>query len=274
MDSDEYDSSNSRRSSLAISALLNDDSVDPITSTRLTPEEKRENRKTWPGFLTEDAPKAKRKRISTQQFNRLMAIFQQTDTPSSEVREHLAEELDMTKREVQVWFQNRRAKASRARAAAAAISNANHNNDHHIVNNMTIRYDQPSPSFPTFPPSPPILPAIQQQQQRQPVISYTPPPPRRASFASSLPPTRPSSSSSISSSSLQPIAPMPPPSTQRPLSANAAITPIYPTSHVQSIAPRKHSIHQGFENLSLQHRDRRPAKKRPKSVIELYKNPL
>jgi ribosomal protein S24E len=31
-----------------------------------------------------------------------MDIFQQTDTPSSEVREHLAEELGMTKREVQV----------------------------------------------------------------------------------------------------------------------------------------------------------------------------
>lgn len=56
-----------------------------------------------------------------------MEIFEQTDTPSSDVRENLANELDMTKREVQVrkmgiwswtnpyqvWFQNRRAKLNR-----------------------------------------------------------------------------------------------------------------------------------------------------------------
>jgi hypothetical protein len=46
--------------------------------------------------------KAKRKRISPAQYNRLMEIFDQTDTPSSEIRENLADELDMTKREVQV----------------------------------------------------------------------------------------------------------------------------------------------------------------------------
>jgi hypothetical protein len=46
--------------------------------------------------------KAKRKRISTHQYNRLIEIFQQTDTPSSVMRESLADELNMTKREVQV----------------------------------------------------------------------------------------------------------------------------------------------------------------------------
>ncbi|ORE21943.1 hypothetical protein BCV71DRAFT_168896, partial [Rhizopus microsporus] len=55
--------------------------------------------------------KAKRKRITPAQYNRLMEIFDQTDTPSSEIRENLATELDMTKREV--WFQNRRAKLNR-----------------------------------------------------------------------------------------------------------------------------------------------------------------
>ncbi|ORZ03112.1 homeobox domain-domain-containing protein, partial [Syncephalastrum racemosum] len=54
--------------------------------------------------------KAKRKRITPQQFERLMEVFDQTDTPSTEIREKLADELGMTKREVQVWFQNRRAK--------------------------------------------------------------------------------------------------------------------------------------------------------------------
>lgn len=46
--------------------------------------------------------KAKRKRIMTHQYNRLVQVFQITDTPSSEIRRQLAEELDMTKREVQV----------------------------------------------------------------------------------------------------------------------------------------------------------------------------
>lgn len=46
--------------------------------------------------------KAKRKRILPYQYNRLMEIFYSTDTPSSEVREKLADELGMTKREVQV----------------------------------------------------------------------------------------------------------------------------------------------------------------------------
>ncbi|KAI9478221.1 MAG: homeobox domain-containing protein [Benjaminiella poitrasii] len=59
--------------------------------------------------------KAKRKRILPHQYQRLMETFESTDTPSSEIREQLAEELDMTKREVQVWFQNRRAKVSRNR---------------------------------------------------------------------------------------------------------------------------------------------------------------
>ncbi|KAI8888010.1 homeobox-domain-containing protein, partial [Backusella circina FSU 941] len=63
--------------------------------------------------------KAKRKRISPAQYNRLMEIFDQTDTPSSEIRENLANELDMTKREVQVWFQNRRAKMNRSKQTNA-----------------------------------------------------------------------------------------------------------------------------------------------------------
>ncbi|KAG0177554.1 Mix paired-like homeobox [Apophysomyces sp. BC1034] len=66
--------------------------------------------------------KAKRKRILPHQYNRLMYVFEQTDTPSSEMREQLAIELEMTKREVQVWFQNRRAKNSRARVKAAGGS--------------------------------------------------------------------------------------------------------------------------------------------------------
>ncbi|KAI8969728.1 Homeodomain-like protein [Pilobolus umbonatus] len=95
---------NSRRNSLSISALLNEDTVDPIHQLHTTPPSSPIN-------------KTKRKRITSLQYNRLMEVFDQTDTPSSEIRENLAAELDMTKREVQVWFQNRRAKMNRVKHA-------------------------------------------------------------------------------------------------------------------------------------------------------------
>ncbi|KAM3583697.1 hypothetical protein VKS41_003669 [Umbelopsis sp. WA50703] len=65
------------------------------------------------GIVVCGITKGKRKRISPEQLRTLVQVFKETDTPSSEVREKLAEQLDMSKREVQVWFQNRRAKASR-----------------------------------------------------------------------------------------------------------------------------------------------------------------
>lgn len=87
----------SRRGSLAISALLNDDTANlnqqisgDVSSGTTSP------------VSGSQSSKVKRKRISPMQYNRLMEIFDQTDTPSSEIRENLAEELMMTKREVQV----------------------------------------------------------------------------------------------------------------------------------------------------------------------------
>jgi Homeodomain len=46
--------------------------------------------------------KAKRKRITPEQLVDLLALFEKTDTPSFEVREKLANQLNMTNREVQV----------------------------------------------------------------------------------------------------------------------------------------------------------------------------
>ncbi|RUS17513.1 hypothetical protein BC938DRAFT_476227 [Jimgerdemannia flammicorona] len=48
------------------------------------------------------APKAKRKRITPEQLADLVALFEQTDTPSFEVREKLAKKLGMTNREIQM----------------------------------------------------------------------------------------------------------------------------------------------------------------------------
>lgn len=155
---------NSRRSSLAISALLNDVSIDPMqhplapnTTTQLpwnhdvkfrlpsclplpspSPMDyspissgssspngsldsfSRHSSITEPpdlwshsrtgmhqtnnGIIVSSLAKAKRKRILPHQYKRLMETFEKTDTPSSEIRSKLADELDMTKREVQVNY--------------------------------------------------------------------------------------------------------------------------------------------------------------------------
>ncbi|KAI9487302.1 MAG: hypothetical protein EXX96DRAFT_552604 [Benjaminiella poitrasii] len=113
-----------RRSSLSISALLNKDVVEPVKAVKSL-----ENRPPLSHMPSSDTTattstseshlfKAKRKRISPHQYSRLMETFNLTDTPSSEIRENLALELKMTKREVQVWFQNRRAKMNRLKNAS------------------------------------------------------------------------------------------------------------------------------------------------------------
>ncbi|GAA5832921.1 hypothetical protein JCM11251_000531 [Rhodosporidiobolus azoricus] len=62
----------------------------------------------------------KRKRITPEQLVRLTSVFETTDSPSYDVRDKIGAEIGMTNREVQVWFQNRRAKVNRQRQAALA----------------------------------------------------------------------------------------------------------------------------------------------------------
>ncbi|ORX95944.1 Homeodomain-like protein, partial [Basidiobolus meristosporus CBS 931.73] len=52
-----------------------------------------------------------RKRTTKSQFRVLERAFQENPKPNNAVRRTLAQELSMTPRGVQVWFQNRRAKA-------------------------------------------------------------------------------------------------------------------------------------------------------------------
>ncbi|KAI8577178.1 hypothetical protein K450DRAFT_253230 [Umbelopsis ramanniana AG] len=171
----ERTASSDRRDSLSISAILNEDSVEPKGQMMDIISDSKRKRYTWPGcsnnsilhplgsfqpnveepmnivpvpttlqsppryvtsksdsnqilvpeeatirqlpdgFVVCGITKGKRKRISPEQLKALLEVFEQTDTPSSQLREELAERLNMSKREVQVWFQNRRAKASRMR---------------------------------------------------------------------------------------------------------------------------------------------------------------
>ncbi|KAJ1999528.1 hypothetical protein GGI04_004535 [Coemansia thaxteri] len=64
---------------------------------------------------TAEPKRAKRKRITPEQLKELTAVFESTDTPTHDIREVLSKKLGMTNREVQVWFQNRRAKYNRLR---------------------------------------------------------------------------------------------------------------------------------------------------------------
>ncbi|KAJ2034942.1 hypothetical protein H4S04_009052, partial [Coemansia sp. S16] len=64
---------------------------------------------------TAEPKRAKRKRITAEQLKALTAVFENTDTPTHDIREILSKKLGMTNREVQVWFQNRRAKYNRLR---------------------------------------------------------------------------------------------------------------------------------------------------------------
>ncbi|KIO32211.1 hypothetical protein M407DRAFT_4599 [Tulasnella calospora MUT 4182] len=69
-----------------------------------------------------------RKRTSRAQLTVLEATFQENNKPSSAVKKSLAAQLDMPIRNVQVWFQNRRAKdknlAAKAKAKEAAAAAA------------------------------------------------------------------------------------------------------------------------------------------------------
>ncbi|KAI8097169.1 uncharacterized protein BX664DRAFT_356431 [Halteromyces radiatus] len=69
--------------------------------------------KTNEGVTSNNITKPKRKRITPDQFRTLSNFFLQTDTPNHELRDKISKLLNMTNREVQVWFQNRRAKVNR-----------------------------------------------------------------------------------------------------------------------------------------------------------------
>ncbi|KAJ1985198.1 hypothetical protein H4R34_000157 [Dimargaris verticillata] len=58
----------------------------------------------------------KRKRLTPDKLNLLVSVFQNEQKPTADKRKQLSEQTGMTPREVQVWFQNRRAKWKRERA--------------------------------------------------------------------------------------------------------------------------------------------------------------
>ncbi|ORY71504.1 uncharacterized protein BCR38DRAFT_329819 [Pseudomassariella vexata] len=60
--------------------------------------------------LTQQQKNQKRQRATQDQLSTLELEFNKNPTPTANVRERIAEEINMTERSVQIWFQNRRAK--------------------------------------------------------------------------------------------------------------------------------------------------------------------
>ncbi|KAI9853692.1 MAG: Transcription elongation factor SPT4 [Vezdaea acicularis] len=60
--------------------------------------------------LTQQQKNQKRQRATQDQLVTLEQEFNKNPTPTAVVRERIAQEINMTERSVQIWFQNRRAK--------------------------------------------------------------------------------------------------------------------------------------------------------------------
>jgi len=67
----------------------------------------------FPGGFPDQHNKKKRQRTSPDQLAILEQIFQTDKMPSQQTRVQLADQLGMTSRRVQIWFQNKRAKVKR-----------------------------------------------------------------------------------------------------------------------------------------------------------------
>lgn len=57
--------------------------------------------------LTQQQKNQKRQRATQDQLTTLEVEFNKNPTPTATVRERIAEEINMTERSVQIWFQNR-----------------------------------------------------------------------------------------------------------------------------------------------------------------------
>ncbi|KAF1999956.1 hypothetical protein P154DRAFT_436203 [Amniculicola lignicola CBS 123094] len=77
--------------------------------------------------LTQQQKNQKRQRATQDQLITLEVEFNKNPTPTAAVRERIADEINMTERSVQIWFQNRRAKIKNI--AKKSIENGDDCND-------------------------------------------------------------------------------------------------------------------------------------------------
>jgi hypothetical protein len=95
--------------------------------------------------------KKKRQRTSPDQLAILEQIFQTDKMPNQQTRVQLADQLGMSSRRVQIWFQNKRAKVKR--------SVSKHDADCSSPNSLNVSSSSASPSSPHSPESPILSPS-------------------------------------------------------------------------------------------------------------------
>ncbi|KAI0883070.1 homeobox-domain-containing protein [Annulohypoxylon maeteangense] len=88
------------------------DSMSPSPSSAQSATQSSANSRRPPrkSTLTQQQKNQKRQRATQDQLTTLEMEFNKNPTPTANVRERIAEEINMTERSVQIWFQNRRAK--------------------------------------------------------------------------------------------------------------------------------------------------------------------
>ena len=74
------------------------------TTATTTPVSRRPPRKST---LTQQQKNQKRQRATQDQLSLLEVEFNKSPTPTQQVREQIAQQINMTERSVQIWFQNR-----------------------------------------------------------------------------------------------------------------------------------------------------------------------
>ncbi|KAF2838181.1 hypothetical protein M501DRAFT_936427 [Patellaria atrata CBS 101060] len=82
----------------------------PTASASTNPSSAGSRRPPRKSTLTQQQKNQKRQRATTDQLLTLEVEFNKNPTPTALVRERIAQEINMTERSVQIWFQNRRAK--------------------------------------------------------------------------------------------------------------------------------------------------------------------
>lgn len=86
--------------------------------------------------LTQQQKNKKRQRATPKQLNTLRSEFMFNSTPNAKIREEIGRKIDMTERSVQIWFQNKRAKAKQLTSRNTGgynghnqyLGNGDHNN--------------------------------------------------------------------------------------------------------------------------------------------------
>lgn len=98
----------------------------------------------FPGGFPDQHNKKKRQRTSPDQLAILETIFQTDKMPSQQTRVQLADQLGMSSRRVQIWFQNKRAKVKRGSSKSEVPSSPLHDSRDSLASSSSSGSSEPS----------------------------------------------------------------------------------------------------------------------------------